>query len=514
MQRRSLISSLAAFTGFGCSPARRNPLALERLPGARPRNIVFILSDDHRYDAMGFMGHPFLKTPAMDRIAGEGVHFQNAFVTTSLCSPSRASILTGQYAHTHGVVSNMTLDRPTLRFFPQYLQTAGYETAFIGKWHMGSSSDRPRLGFDHWVSFPGQGEYYPSANTQWNVNGKHVPQRGYITDELTDYAVEWLRGRGQKPFFLYLSHKGVHLDFEPAKRHQGCYKDARVTPPKTMADTRENYFGKPRWVKDQRNSTHGVDFPDQDVVPIEVKYRKYCETLRAVDDSVARVMDELERRNQLDSTLFAYMGDNGFAWGEHGLQDKRTAYEESMRVPLIARCPEMFKAGIQAPAMVANIDIAPTLLAAAGLRAPAHMQGRNFLPVVQNPKAPWRDSFIYEYFWERKFPETPTTHAIRTDRYKYIHYWGIWDTEELYDLQADPLETKNLIASKEHEPIWRKLNKELFDTLEATGGMQLPLYRDASQPQNYRRVGGSAPGEFPPWMMRDMSKSKPETELG
>ena len=333
-----------------------------------------------------------------------------------------------------------------------------------------------------------------------------MDQRGYITDELTDYAVDWLRGRGEKPFFLYLSHKAVHLGFDPAKRHAGRYASAKVVPPKTQADTPENRYGKPRWVQDQRNSTHGADFPDQTTIPLEVNYRRYCETLLGVDESIARVMDELARRKMLDSTLIVYMGDNGFAWGEHGLQDKRTAYEESMRVPLIARCPEMFKAGTKVPGMVLNIDIAPTVLAAAGVRAPRQMQGRSFLELGQGKSAGWRDQFLYEYFWERKFPETPTLHAIRTDRYKYVHYWGIWDTDELYDLQADPLETKNLIVSPRHQPIVKKLHAALFDTLEATGGMQIPLHRENSQQQYFRRMDGPRPGDFPPWMMRDVRK--------
>ena len=209
--------------------------------GERP-NIVFILADDHRYDALGFLGHPFLETPNLDRLAREGVHFQRAVVTTSLCSPSRASILTGLYAHRHGVIDNYHPIRPDLVVFPELLQRAGYETAFIGKWHMGDS-DEPQKGFDHWVAFRGQGQYYPggrgtsrtvpqTSDEGYNVNGRRVPQKGYITDELTDFALEWLRGReGGKPFFLYLSHKAVHSDFVPADRHRGRYADAEVDLP-------------------------------------------------------------------------------------------------------------------------------------------------------------------------------------------------------------------------------------------------------------------------------------------
>ena len=192
--------------------------------------VVFILSDDHRYDVMSFLGHPWVETPAMDAMARDGVYFKNAMVTTSLCSPSRASILTGQYMHNHGVVDNNVLTPDGTRFFPQYLQAAGYQTAYFGKWHMGGHSDAPRPGFDRWVSFKGQGHYYPPKHLKkWslNVDGQSVPQKGYITDELTDYAIDWLNGSvkgSDQPFFMYLSHKGVHGMFHPAERHAGRYE--------------------------------------------------------------------------------------------------------------------------------------------------------------------------------------------------------------------------------------------------------------------------------------------------
>ncbi len=196
---------------------------LERIAGAQPRNVVFVLADDHRYDAMSFMGHPIVETPNMDRVARNGVHMKNAFVTTALCSPSRATLLTGRYAHQHRVVDNNNPVPPGTTFFPQYLQRAGYQTAFIGKWHMGGEGDDPQPGFDRWVSFRGQGSYMPS-NDGLNVDGTRVPQKGYISDELTDYAIDWLRARDKdRPFFLYLSHKGVHANFIPAERHAGRF---------------------------------------------------------------------------------------------------------------------------------------------------------------------------------------------------------------------------------------------------------------------------------------------------
>ncbi len=264
--RRILLALLLLI--MACQPftlSAAEELPLQRIKGAKPKNIIFILSDDHRYDVMSFLGHPFVETPAMDAMAKEGVYFKNAMVTTSLCSPSRASILTGQYMHNHGVVDNNVLTPPGTVFFPQYLQQAGYHTGYFGKWHMGGHSDAPRPGFDRWVSFRGQGHYYPPQNRpQWslNVDGKSVPQKGYITDELTDYALDWLNGIKQddKPFFMYLSHKGVHGMFHPAERHAGRYQGKPLPMPKTMANTEENYKGKPLWLKNQRNSWHGVDF--------------------------------------------------------------------------------------------------------------------------------------------------------------------------------------------------------------------------------------------------------------
>ena len=346
LTRRSLINS-----GLGSIAAA---LARPAANGKR-RNVVFILSDDHRYDALGFMkAQPWLRTPQLDRLATEGAHFKNAFVTTALCSPSRASILTGVYAHRHRIVDNNTPIPEGTTFFPSYLQQVGYKTAFIGKWHMGAETDEPKPGFDEWVSFRGQGTYLPNPDGL-NVNGRKVPQKGYITDELTDYALDWLRTiPKEQPYFLYLSHKAVHAEFQPAKRHEGMYKDAKFVYPPTMSAEGEMAQHRPMWVQNQRNSWHGVDYPYHSTLDVADYYKRYAETLMAVDESVGRVFDELQKRGELDSTLVIYMGDNGFAFGEHGLIDKRTAYEESMRVPLLARCPELFSGGRSVKEVVAG----------------------------------------------------------------------------------------------------------------------------------------------------------------
>ena len=499
IDRRALLFGAAAATaGVENAVAQSTP---------KPRNILFILTDDHRYDAIGFLkGQKFLETPNLDSLARDGVHCKNAFVTTALCSPSRASILTGKYAHQHKIVDNNTPTPKGIRFFSQDLKEAGYSTGFFGKWHMGGAGDDPQPGFDRWVSFKGQGSYLPNPNGL-NVDGKHVPQKGYITDELTDYALDWLNQRpAGKPWMLYLSHKAVHSDFIPAARHKGKYANAEFVPPPTMASDGDMARHRPMWVQNQRNSWHGVDYPYHSNLSLGEYYKRYAETLCAVDESVGRMLDALRKRGELDSTLIVYMGDNGFAFGEHGLIDKRTAYEESMRVPMLARCPELFKGGGVVKEVVANIDIMPTFLAAAGVTAPDNIPGKNLLPLLQGKTIPWRDGLLYEYYWERNFPQTPTMHALRGSRYKYIHYYGIWDSDELYDLQEDPLETNNLIYSPKHAATIRDMNKQLFDMMEDTGAMSIPLYRDSGKQMNRRRPDGAKPAVFPPELMQPPSR--------
>jgi N-acetylglucosamine-6-sulfatase len=491
-------------------------LELAKIEGAEKLNVVFILSDDHRYDVMSFLDHPWVETPAMDAMARDGIYFQNAMVTTSLCSPSRASILTGQYMHNHGVVDNNVETRKGTIFFPEYLQAAGYQTAFIGKWHMGGHTDAPRPGFDKWVSFRGQGNYYPPKNRKkWplNVDGKAVPQKGYITDEITDYAIDWLNDRvreSSQPFCLYLSHKGVHGMFYPAKRHAGRYKNKPLPVPKSMADTLEIYRDKPMWLKNQRNSWHGVDFAYHRDTDIAEHYRLYCEALLSVDESIARVRDWLADNGFADNTLVLYMGDNGFQWGEHGLIDKRTAYEASVRVPLLGVCPKLWKAGTTLPQVVANIDIGPTLLEAAGLKAPPQMDGRSFLQLAAGRVKPseWRQNLLYEYYWEYNFPHTPTTFALRTDQYKFIQYHGIWDIDELYDLKNDPNEEHNLIFSGQHQQLITKMRTDLHQILVAADANRVPFSHKRRMGANLRLRNGSEPAVFPPQLMREKNANE------
>ena len=426
-----------------------------RIEGVQPRNVVFILSDDHRFDAMSFMGHPFAKTPHMDAMVKQGAHLKNAFVTTSLCSPSRASILTGLYTFRHRVIDNQRPVPEGTLFFPQYLQKAGYKTGFIGKWHMGHASDDRRPGFDYWFSFKGQGKYYPPNDSYMiNDNGTRVPQDGYITTLLTRKAVEFLKDTDRTtPFFLYLSHKAVHGPFTPEPRYKGTLSDQPFTLPPSSVQLTNNQRNRPRWLLDQRNSWHGMDFPLHTVNSVESFCKSYCEALCSVDDSIGAVLQQLKAMGIHDETLVVYMGDNGYMFGEHGLIDKRVAYETSSRVPLLMQCPDLIKGGTVVDEVVANIDIAPTVMQAMGLKPPPHMDGQSFLPLACGEKIPWRDYFLYAYYWEQNYPQTPTHFSLRGDQYKYITYYGLWDTDELFDIRNDPEERNNLI----HDPAFHDM---------------------------------------------------------
>lgn len=454
--------------------------------GSERPNVVFILSDDHRYDFMGCVEScpDFLETPNLDRIAAEGAHFRNAFVTTSLCSPSRASILTGQYMHRHRVVDNQRAVPEGTVFFPQHLQKAGYKTAMVGKWHMGHDDDSPRPGFDYWASFAGQGVY---MNPTLNINNEQVNLDGYTTDKLTDVALEWLtQQRGDDPYMLYLSYKAVHYPFQPAPRHDKRYADKPIDYPETMSNTERNYQTQPRWVLDRRYGIHGIDHMqtgafDKDPVPdFDELYRNYCEAVHGLDENIGRVIEHLRSSGQLDNTVVIYMGDNGFHLGEHGFYDKRDAFETSMRVPMLALAPGRIAPGTKIDEMVLNIDIAPTILDVCGITPTDEhrMDGQSMQSLWQPDRSDqlaWRDHVLYEYHWEWNFPATPTTLAIRTDRFKFVYYHGVWDHDSFFDLQTDPLERHNLINVPGYQTQIAELRTQLFAELEERGGLVLPI---------------------------------------
>ncbi|EEF61812.1 sulfatase [Pedosphaera parvula Ellin514] len=436
-------------------------------------NIVFILVDDIRWDAFGCMGHPFVKTPNIDRIAKEGALFKNFFVTLPLCSPSRGSFLTGQYAHVNGVTNNgehSTLSHQLVTF-PRLLHDAGYETSFVGKWHMGTD-DTPRPGFDHWLSFKGQGVY---ENPNLNIDGKVSRVEGYITDILNSRAVEFVKQEHKKPFCLYVGHKAVHGPFTPAERHKELYTKEQIPHPPSIDD---DLAGKPVLTrKEQQGPKDGqkpqkVGFDDEAERPMgkvpERLVRQQLRTLMAIDEGVGQLLRALEESRQLENTVIIFTSDNGYFWGEHHLGDKRWAYEESIRDPLLIRYPKLIKPGTVRDQMVLNIDIAPTLLELAHAPVSRSMQGRSLVPLFNKDSVEWRKSALFEYFQEKAYPRTPTWQAIRTEQWKYIHYTELEGMDELYNLKADSYEMKNLIKEQSARSSLQELKSELGKLLKQT----------------------------------------------
>lgn len=439
------------------------PLAVsagQKDPAARP-NVVFILTDDQRWDALGCMGHPFFKSPNIDRIAKEGALFKNAFVTTPLCSPARGSYLTGTYVHTHGVRGNDNNNARShqLVTFPRLLHDAGYETAYVGKWHMGND-DTPRPGFDRWVSFKGQGVY---LNPQLNIDGKVEQVPGYITDILSEQAVRFLRQPRTKPFCLYLAEKAVHGPFTPAERHKDLYSSDPIVRAPNAKDDLHDKPALTRLVDGTPAVKVGGGSGDALI-------RNQIRCLQAVDEGVGQVLKTLQESNQLDNTLVIFTSDNGYFWGEHSLGDKRWAFDEGIRVPLVMRYPKLIKAGTVLDQVVLNIDIAPTVLDLAGVSVPRTIQGRSLLPLFRQRNGAWRKAALFEYFLEPAYPRQPGWQAVRTDRWKYVHYTDLQGMDELYDLKADPYEMKNLINDPASAAALKDLKEELAHELAATAG--------------------------------------------
>lgn len=444
---------------------------------SRP-NIVFILVDDLRWDELGCAGHPYIKTPNIDRIAREGAMFRNAFMTTPLCSPSRASFLTGQYAHANGITDNVDRSAASHKLvtFPLLLHQSGYETAFVGKWHMGND-DTPRPGFDRWVSFKGQGAYY---DPDINEDGKSVKPAGYITDLLNGYAVEFIKRRRDKPFLVYLAHKAIHPEatqnndgsvnladserFMPAERHKNLY--AGKTVPRRPNAMRAP-VGKPaleRRIGELPPLGAATSTRDEAILGRQ-------RSLSAIEEGVGEILSALKETGQLDNTLIVFTSDNGYFYGEHGLSvERRLAYEESIRMPLLVRYPRMIKAGTAPDEIALNIDIAPTLLSVAGASAPGDMQGRSLAPLLKGEKVKWRDSFLIEYYSDRVFPrmERMGYKAARNGRWKYIHYLELEGMDELYDLKTDPYEMKNLINHPGAKKALGEMKQEMERLLKET----------------------------------------------
>jgi N-acetylglucosamine-6-sulfatase len=392
------------------------------------------------------MGHPHIKTPNEDRIAREGAKFTNMFVVNSLCSPSRACLLTGRYNHANHQVDNQhDIDETEIRnAYPALLQKAGYETAYIGKFHMGNNP-QPHPGFDHWAVLPDQGVY---IDPQLNVNGEMKKFTGHSGIISTDLALDWLKKPRQKPFCMVLGYKEPHGPRVPPEKYAHMYEDVKITPPVVTPD---QLRGKPKDVRNRKpvNPEHFAD-----------DTRKYWQCCSAADEQIGRILQYLDQANLTENTLVAFAGDNGYFFGEFNLGDKRYAYDVSLRIPMLVRYPRVVKPGTVIKQDALNIDFCPTLLDLAGVPIPKRVQGMSWKPLFENRPVKWRSSFMCEYFREGKYP-VPTIKGIRTSHYKYLEY-PEGDTPELYDLQADPNEWNNLSDKPESKALMERLRTEML----------------------------------------------------
>jgi arylsulfatase A-like enzyme len=446
---------------------------------ARP-NFLVILVDDLRYDEFGAGGHPYMKTPAIDRIAHEGALFERAFHTTPICSPNRASILTGQYASRHGIIDNVARDAASHRI-PNYhlaLQRLGYETAHIGKWHMGNDG-KPRPGYDFWVAYDGHGRL---VDPKLNENGTYVQHRGYVTDIMNAMAVDFVRRRHDRPWSLFFAHKAVHPDAEQAAdgtfrmdgyraadRHEHLYRGCVFPKKPNMLAAREIVKQKPAWAEalELRTNAQSREMLDAIHAGTQEEIRLRACMMAAVDEGVGMLLESLAQTGQLDRTFIVFLGDNGYFFGEHGLgPERRFAYEEGIRSPFIARFPGRITAGTRVRELVICQDLAPTLIELAGGKPGPQIQGRSLLPLLAGKRSGWRRSFLMEYWAENAYPWLigMTYKAVRTRRHKYIHWvnrGSAGELDELYDLDRDPYELKNLAARPAYRAVRARLQREL-----------------------------------------------------
>ena len=436
-------------------------------------NFLFILVDDQPHDAVGFSErYTFLKTPNIDKLASEGVNIKNFFVTQSICSPSRASFLTGTYPHIHGVNQNnkyVDPDWDTYAPYSVHLQKNGYETAHIGKIHMAHKRGKKHIrpGFNYWFSFIGQGQYF---NPNVNDNGIETQEEGYITDILTKKTIDWLVNKrdSNKPFSLNLWHKAVHEKHLPAPRHKDLFKNEKLPEPPHNTH-KETFKGKPEW---QRRKTFGFRWKEGDIIPDELNEKRWpinkfknmqlLRSLIAVDESLGKVIETLEKIGELENTVIIYSSDNGYFMGEHTFKDKRLAYENSIRVPMIIRYPRLIKENTEINEQCLNIDLAPTILELAGIDKPDYMQGESMLDLIRGKNVKkWRKSILFEYYVDDAWPYAgPDQLAVRTKNFKLVDNFLENDIDELYDLINDPGEMNNLINDEEYETIELELRNE------------------------------------------------------
>ena len=506
--------AIAAATTLSFVP--RHATGPERPSQPRPQrpNIVFIMTDDHAAHAISAYGSRVNRTPNLDRLAKEGMLMTNVFATNSICTPSRATILTGQYSHLNGVTMFNRFDSRRLTV-AQLLQRAGYHTGMIGKWHLGSDPQ----GFDHWEILPGQGAYanpiFYTASSETTYTGR------YVTDVTTDLGIEFIRKRPRdKPFFLMLHHKAPHRPWEPDQMHRAAFADKWIPEPPTLWDTYATrtdalHENEQRIARNLSNRDLKLPPPPElsgaslaawlstmpDTVTttrngasvtltgeslVRWKYQRYMQdylaTVQSVDDNVGRVLDYLDQNGLARNTIVIYTSDQGFFLGDHGLYDKRFMYEESLRMPFLVRWPAAIRAGSRSDAIGLNLDFAPTFLEAAGQPVPNEMQGRSMLPLLRGrTPAGWRTSMYYRYYHDPGDHNTRQHYGVRTRTHKLIYFWtkNQW---ELFDLVNDPMEMHNIYGQPGQEAVTASLQAELARLKKA--------YRDDDQLADIQYVSG------------------------
>jgi arylsulfatase A-like enzyme len=451
-------------------------------------NILFIMSDDHAAHAISAYGSRINQTPNIDRIAQDGVRFDNCFCTNSICTPSRASILTGTYNHINGVTTLSTDMDNRLQTYPKLLQQNGYQTAIFGKWHLGEGAEHCPTGFDDWAVVPGQGLYHnPEFIFKGPDGGTRKTVKGYVTDIITDLSLEFLQNRDpNKPFCLMTHHKAPHRPWEPDEKHAHLYLNEDIPEPETLLDDYQNRSSAAAAAK----MRVGVN-----MLPIDLKctlskdlsetemrrwaYQRYIKdylrVVASIDDNVGRILDYLDESGLAENTIVIYTSDQGFFLGDHGWYDKRFIYEESLRMPFLVRYPQAAKAGTINKDIVSNIDFAPLFLDAAGIDVPQDMQGKSLMPLLKGETPDdWRQTFYYRYWMHGDGSHNVYAHyGIRTHRYKLIYFYNdglnqpgaVGETHEpeweLFDLENDPHELNNVYNAPEYESIRQELKDEL-----------------------------------------------------
>lgn len=439
-------------------------LLVSSAPADEPRrpNVLLIISDDHRHDALGVVqrdlgkkaNYPFFETPSLDRLAAGGVRFRNAFVTHALCSPSRATVLTGLHSNQHGITHNA---RPftSTDTWPALLGKNGWVTAYFGKWHMGAQRERP--GFEDVATFVDQGVY---ENCPFVVDGKDTPTKGWVDDVTTDYAIDFIREHKDAPFAMVVGYKTPHDKRTPPPRLAGKWQDQEFAEPESFNDVAPWRKANPPKPWDPKN-------PDR---------LAYFQTLAGMDENIGRLLDTLDAEGLADDTLVIYLGDNGYYLGEHGLGDKRTAYEESIRIPMILRYPRWLPDPQVRDELVLNLDLAATILDFCGIEPAWQQSGQSMVPllVAEPGKVPWRESFLYQNYEDPAYPKvTFDLFAVRDRTHKYVEVPGHPEWNQLFDLERDPKEMRNLVAHPESKDLLAKMRAEM-QKLRVEAGLDKP----------------------------------------